>query len=69
MLCCCRAPQAAIKELHRKFQDKNTLLAWAVNPDQRVAFDHWKGEAQGRDSSGEVVLSWWIDQQDCGMQA
>jgi hypothetical protein len=34
-------------------QDKNTLLAWAVNPDMRVAFDHWRGEAQGRDSSGE----------------
>lgn len=35
-------------------QDKNTLLAWAVNPDMRVAFDHWRGEAQGRDSSGGV---------------
>jgi hypothetical protein len=43
---------AAIKELHRKFQDSNTLLAWAVNPDMRVAFDYWKGEAQGKDSSG-----------------
>lgn len=44
--------EAAVKELHRKFRDKNTLLAWAVNPDMRVAFDHWRGEAQGRDSSG-----------------
>lgn len=43
---------AAIKELHRKFQDNNTLLSWAVNPDMRVAFDHWRGEAQGKDSSG-----------------
>jgi hypothetical protein len=49
------APQAAIKELHRKFQDKNTLLAWAVNPEMRVAFDHWRGEAQGRDSDGKAV--------------
>lgn len=38
-------------------QDKNTLLAWAVNPDMRVAFDHWKGEAQGRDSDGESKLA------------
>eukprot|EP00879_Flechtneria_rotunda_P002560 GHRR01002759.1.p1 GENE.GHRR01002759.1~~GHRR01002759.1.p1 ORF type:complete len:340 (+),score=136.86 GHRR01002759.1:341-1360(+) len=42
--------RAAISGLQKKFTDRNKLLAFAVNPDQRVAFDHWHGEAQGRDS-------------------
>ncbi|WIA21418.1 hypothetical protein OEZ85_000632 [Tetradesmus obliquus] len=43
--------RAAIEGLHKKFTDRNKLLSSAVNPDQRVAFDHWKGEAKGKDSS------------------
>lgn len=30
--------RASISELHRKFTDRNKLLSYAVNPDQRVGY-------------------------------
>lgn len=48
--------KAAIAGLHRKFTDRNKLVNFAVNPDMRVAFDHWHGEAKGRDSDVKFTV-------------
>jgi hypothetical protein len=48
--------RAAIAGLHKKFTDRNKLVNFAVNPDMRVAFDYWHGEAQGRDSDVKFTV-------------
>eukprot|EP00775_Hariotina_reticulata_P007414 gene7414-7623_t len=48
--------KASITELHRKFDDRNKLISFAVSSDMRVAFDHWQGEAHGRDSGASFVV-------------